>query len=217
MNAVARNSTTLRLACVGFAAEELAALRRLLGLLASHLPRQCVLVDAGAADLVMVNLDVAADLPGPRGAAVVGCSTKPKEHPSGTLYRPIRAYQLLALLSRNALRQPVAESAGAGDDERGTSRYRLRLWPAQAVGWSHEWWMVMATIRRAHHGVDDIADRTGVARDTVRRCIAELERLQALDREQLQDRHAPAAVPVARDAGWRTLAARVGRVLGFAR
>jgi len=205
----------LRLGCRGFAEDEIAALRRLLALLQSHLPRRWALARADEAPaLTIVNLDAepatCAD-----GASVVGCALRPKLHAHGTLYRPIRAYQLLSLLGGFQARgeDPALDDAPGRFD---AWRYRLRSWPAQAMGWPRDWWTVMAAIRGVHRSPAEIAAQTGLAHDVVAACLTELGRLSAVDAEA-----APAAAPAlparARATHWRELSRRVGQILGFAR
>ena len=216
--------TALRIACHGLADEEVAALRRLLGLIQSHLPQPCALAARGEApDVLMVNLD--ADLaPANTGsAAVVGCSLRPRLHPEGTLYRPIRAYQLLSLLtgfagpSKDAT-AATADPAPASSEQRPVSRYRLRVWPAQAMDWPPKWWMVMSTIRSIPRTTQEIAVQTGVAVDVIEQCIVELEKLGAIECESVQvETHESAPTPPVVDQRWRALTRRVGQILGFAR
>lgn len=210
------HSSTLRIACRGFADDEVAALRRLLGLLQSHLPRPWALVGgAEAADVLVVNLDADRASADAGGTTMVGCALKPGRHPAGTLYRPIRAYQLLALLSGHCT--PSAPQP-ADTDHAGVDgwRYRLRTWPAKAMEWPHEWWEVMAAIRGAHHSPAEIAVHTGVAMETVCCCVGELARLDALDREPAFVHADVPAAPV-QATRWRALTQRVGQILGFAR
>jgi len=217
------HSTALRIACHGLADEEVAALRRLLGLIQSHLPQPCALAARGEApDVLMVNLDVDLAPANTGSAAVVGCSLKPRQHPEGTLYRPIRAYQLLSLLT--GFIGPSKDMSASTDDpapslpeERQVSRHRLRVWPAQAMDWPPKWWLVMSTIRSVPRTTEEIAAQTGVAVDVIGQCIAELEKLGAIECESVQVEAREAAPPPVADRRWRALTRRVGQILGFAR
>src|SRR5690606_31719516 len=64
--------------------------------------------DPRDADLCLVSLDTGAAPPG--GARRVGCAARPREFPKGTLYRPLRVPQLLAVLSETS--RALAESGG---------------------------------------------------------------------------------------------------------
>lgn len=206
----------LRLGCRGFADDEIAALRRLLALIQSHLPRRWALAQADESpELTIVNLDAE---PATRadGASVVGCALRPKQHAHGTLYRPIRAYQLLSLLGG-------FQPRGDGRTVDGTTdrvdawRYRLRSWPAQAMGWPRDWWSVMAAIRGVHRSGAEIAAQTGLAHDVVAACLTELDRLSAVDAEAVTAAAAPSPPVRERATHWRELSRRVGQMLGFAR
>lgn len=213
----------LRIACHGLADEEVAALRRLLGLIQSHLPQPCTLAERGEApDVLMVNLDTNPAPENTGSAAVVGCSLKPKQHPQGTMYRPIRAYQLLSLLTgfvgaSKGAPTPTA-AAPAPSEQRPVWRYRLRVWPAQAMDWQPKWWMVMSTIRSIPRTTEEISVQTGVAVDVIEQCIVELEKLGAIERESAHvETHEAAPAPPIADHRWRALTRRVGQILGFAR
>jgi hypothetical protein len=215
MNAFTHPSA-LRIACRGLADEEVAALRRLLDLLQSHLPQRWTLAGSGdPADMLVVNLDADRVPADPGHGAVVGCALKPRQHPEGTLYRPIRAYQLLSLLTRFGA---SSKSAGAAvvveSADRDAWRYRLKLWPAQAMNWPAEWWAVMSAIRGLHRTPEEIEVQTGIALGTIRQCLAELSRLDAVDREQagVDEENAVPPLP-ASGTRWRALTRRVGQIL----
>jgi len=209
-------SSALRIACQGLADDEIAALRRLLGLLQSHLSRPWALARGSEpADVVVVNLDAGRAPPVNANAAVVGCSTKPRQHPEGTLYRPIRAYQLLSLLSELGSRPAAPETARPAQEQ--ACRYRLKHWPAQAMNWTPDWWAVMAAIRGVQRTPEEIVAQTGVPVETVRLCLAQLARSDALEREVLAASAPSDAAAANVNTRWRALTRRVGQVLGFAR
>lgn len=204
-------SRTFRVACAHFSPEELEATRRLLGLLGTHLKRRWMLAEAGeSADVVLLNLDQHAAADFDRRAALAGCSQRPREHPAGTLHRPLRGYELLALLNKEA---PAAQSSATPAVAEAAARYRLRCWPYEANGWDVMQWRIMAAMRRTYRSVQELAVHTGATPDQVQRCIDAVSRLGALERAI--DRQPATTTP--RPAGLRGLAVRVGAILGFSR
>lgn len=218
MSQLVTQATSFRLACSNFSAEEMEAVRRLLHLLTGNLRNPWVLVGAmESPNVVIQNLDVAA-VDRNIHASVVGCAAKPKLHPSGTLYRPVRGYELLALLNREAPQPPEAARpvVVSPAEHQGAWRYRLKSWPLAASEWPRERWAVMAAIRRVYRGEAELAMRTGVSANEIRACIETLSKLDLLDREP-ERRAAPRADHAPVHNGWRGLAAKVGHMLGFAR
>ncbi len=209
MSKTPTSSARVKIHCANLGEDEVGALRRLLNLLASHLRYPWELVeDLAGAHLVILNVDDVAHPTLATAARVVGCSAKPSNHPEAKLHRPLRAYELLAVLSdiRPTAAEPAAENEGR--------RYRLREWPLDLGAWNRNQTTVMAAITREASDVSAIALRTGVAQEEVVDC------LQALQREGLVDceRDASPPVHVAQTQGrWHHLATRVGQLLGFRR
>lgn len=215
MTTPARPNDILRIACRHFSADDVAALRRLLVLLEPHLKRRWALADGDAGDLLFVNLDAAHACMPEGGLNVVGCATKPRLWPEGTLHRPLRPAGVLAALSAYHEAEPVGAPIAAGGEGSPQLRYRMRSWPLHFSQWPQPWWAVLAAINHTPRSVADIAAQVGIAESEVRRCLAELER------EALLECHTE---PVARVGiehtahnGWRSLVARVGLRLGFGR
>lgn len=207
-------SRALRIRCHDFAREDVDGLRSLLGLLKDYLKQACVVTDVGPADLVFVNLDRPAAAPDYPGARLVGCAVKPRLQAAGSIHRPFRAAEVLAVLSE--LSSACATDEREAIDEEGNEwRYRLRCWPVEFAHWSRESWRVMATITRRHCSLQEIATRTGMARKEVASVLCLLRRMDLLDR--LVERRALPRVDESLVPGWRGLAARVGQLLGFAR
>lgn len=205
----------IRIRCHGFPREDVDALRSLLGLLRDYLRQPCLVVDDEPSDLVFVDLDHAVGEPDATpGARVVGCAVKPRLRARGTIHRPFRAAEVLAVLSElTAGGTDVAAGTAAG--EGGEWRYRLRLWPLGFEQWPRESWKVMAAIARRHCSVPEIAARTGLAPSEIAARVAQLRKLELLD--TLVERRALVRDPETNSPSWRGLAARVGQLLGFAR
>lgn len=207
--------STIRIHCTNLCDDEVAALRRLLGLLSNHLRFPCeVIADPVAADLVLLNVDLpGGDTPGFGPARVIGCALKPTAHPAARIHRPLRAYELLAVLSEV---QPVAVPAGSLAPSHGHDRrYSLREWPLDLGAWSRDQIAIMAAISGDTRTAQAIALRTGYALTLVQTCLDELLRQGLAD----QEASAPTSIPVAvaPHRGWQKLARRVGQILGFGR
>ncbi len=214
MAAAVPPNRTLRIRCHRFSREDVDGLRSLLGLLGSYLKQPCTVIDAGPADLVFVNLDDPAAGAEASDACVVGCALKPRLKAAGSIHRPFRAAEVLAVLSEVAVSSD-SEGRDGLEDEGNEWRYRLRCWPVEFAHWSRESWRVMATITRRHCSLHEIATRTGLARNEVAGVLRRLRTMDLLDR--LVERRALPRADQTLVAGWRGLAARVGQLLGFAR
>jgi hypothetical protein len=204
----------LKIHCGNLAVEEVGALRRLLNLLASHLRYPWELVgDLTTADLVILNVDQ----PGAPGTAataarVIGCAAKPSAHPDAKVHRPLRAYELLAVLSEIKPRDtPQPQIDKHADDW----RYKLRSWPLDLAAYGRDQLTVMAAITREYRCASELAIRTGVAVEIVNDCLQELSRLGLLEREPEQRRLR--RVDPQELGRWHSLANRVGQLLGFRR
>lgn len=201
----------LRVACVGFARNEVDALRSLLGLLAPYVKRRCLVVDENEADLTLVNLD-SAPLPSATAAAapVVGCALRPREHAKGTIHRPLRAAQVLAVLS---------EIAAAGDGRQEPAedptllwRFRLHGWPLDFAALPRSWWRIYASLAGETRSVAEISTHVGLVAGEVERAV------RMLGQRGLIERTVDRVVTTGRAQtrrGWRDLASRVGLLLGF--
>jgi len=205
----------LRIACHQFSQAEVEALRSLLGLLATYLRHPWeVGVDATAAAIVLVNLDHPEPTPVLAPGRLVGCAVKPRLKPAGCIHRPLRAAEILALLS-----EPVAASAPRGTAEsepvHAARRYRLSAWPLDFTSWSRDAWRVLGAMTREHLGLDEITARTGVDAAEVRRTLDALCALGLVD--TVVERHAVRRPHGPLRAGWRSLASRVGQLFGVAR
>lgn len=205
-----RARTTLLIACANFSQAELDALRSLLGLVRPYLRQHWEITPASEADVVLCNVDQPGAVK-PRGGHVVGCAQKPRLHPAGTIHRPLRVPELLAVLTEAGARVPAAplEELAEGGVEWSHS---LHAWPLDFESWPRPWWRVLALLSRGRHRVPEIAERTGLAVAEVERCIGRLQQRGLLQRHA--ERRHTAATPPAR--GWRGLAHRVGQLLGFA-
>lgn len=205
-----------RLACPNFGADEIKALRSMFSLLQQHLKQPWEIVQDEEADLLIVNLDSGPPGSLPPEVPVIGCALKPRQHPSGTLHRPLRAGELLALLTEQAGVVPVAAVAPPSIDGLAERRFRLLAWPAGFEQWPSGWHRVLAAISRGARSPADIAAATGVAVAEVGRCLDTLERDGLVDVVVFQPRP-DAQAPAPRAGRWSGLAARVGLLLGFPR
>lgn len=213
MNIGLRRPEVFRLACPNFSAAEVDVLRSLLGLLQPYLKQSWEIADATTADVVLINLDHPVGLSQTTGSALVGCAQRPRLHPAGTLHRPLRVPELLALLTdagARALPQKSPEPADTGESTI-EWRYGLRSWPLDFLDWPRSAWRVLAIITRARHSVGEIADRAGLPLSEVESHIARLQRIDLIDR--FGEPRAPARPP--NSGNWRGLARRVGQLLGF--
>lgn len=207
-------AVALRLACHQFAESEVEALRSLLRLLAPHLRRPCDVVPASAdgVALLLVNLDHPEPQPPPLGPRCVGCAVKPRLKPVGCIHRPLRAAELLALLSEAAPAPTPALPIAAAPDVPAL-HFRLRAWPLDLTDWSPRHWRALATITRLPLDAHEIARRSGLPPEEVERLLQRLADQALLERTVQRTPVAPSATQPA----WRNLAARVGQLFGFAR
>lgn len=211
MTAHADPVSAFTLACPNFTADELEATRRLLQLLGTHLKHPWRLSEsADVADVVVLNLDGNIHVEFNRQATITGCSRRPRQHQGGTLHRPLRGYELLALLNREGQARSATTVASAASD----ARYRLRFWPYESNHWHRSRWLVMACLRHAYHSAAEVAQRSGVPQREVTQCLDALQRIGALDSDIRSDRPHRAAMRPQRGA-LRAIAAKVGAILGF--
>lgn len=211
------------LGCQNFSDEEVAALRRLLTLLSSHLKDEWEIRLNAETDLCLANVDSGERVEPTPHVPMIGCALKPRLHGNASLHRPLRAAELLAVLSEyaeqrsGALPLHVAERAHA---ELGfETRFQLRAWPLEFPQWPTDWWRILASINRCPRSLADICANTGLCETEVERCLDLLQRMQLLDR--LADRRVPMRGTVAVHShpsrAWRSFAAKLGQMLGFAR
>lgn len=152
----------------------------------------------------------------PSGMNVVGCATKPRQHAAGTIHRPFRGYQILALLKEAERRAQQADAGAAvqtleADDSR---IFKLNLWPVQFRQWPRDWWRVLAALRKQALTIGQLAEQTGVARTEVARCLDALLALNGVSVTFNLAGMQAARRPLARQGLW----ARIGsRVVGLLR
>ncbi len=203
-----------RLCCAGFSEADRASLRCLLGLLTPYLRPPWELVDAPAlADLCLVRLDGEAPLAvsHPRQA---GCARHPREFAAGTLHRPLRAPQLLALLSATG-EELSAPAPRQGPDGSAHTMPPLRLlaWPLNAECGPRLRLHVLAALSAGPATVDALAARVGASVQEVAGFIEPLCRDGLLVADARIAAPVPPPPPVA--SGWRAFMAGLGRRLGF--
>lgn len=206
-----------RLACPNFGADEIKALRSMFSLLQQHLKQPWEIVQDAEADLLIVNLDSGSPGSLPPEVPVIGCALKPRQFPSGTLHRPLRAGELLALLTEQAGQAPApAEPRRPASQSLAERRFRLLAWPAGFEQWPAGWHRVLAAIARDARAPADIAARTGVPVAEVGRCLDQLE--SDLLVEVVVFHPGPDAKATVPSTGrWSALVTRVGLLLGFQR
>ncbi|TWI11978.1 MarR family transcriptional regulator [Aerolutibacter ruishenii] len=204
-----------RILCPNFNDDEVKALRSLCELLRKHLKHPWQVVTHGEADLLLVNLDAGWAPPQVPTVPLVGCALRPRAHPVGTIHRPPRAAELLAVFSEFI---PTTDAAGAArtqdvlDAGQVDDRYVLLGWPLDFERWPPSWRRVLAALSRSSASMDEIAQCTGLTPVDIGRCIAMLDRQGLVERQRL------AAAPVVRAQGrWKGLSERVGHLLGFSR
>jgi hypothetical protein len=218
MASIFQRDRVFRVACHQFAPGEIEALRSLLHLLRDYLKREWQVVDnLEVADIVLVNLDHPQPKPLKTQIQQVGCAQKPRLKRSGCIHRPLRAAEVLAVLSEAAAACDEAVTGQRGHSADGSEafRYRLRAWPLEFHHWPRESWSVLAALTRSHASAKEVALRVGLPLVEVERTLAMLKKMQLLD--CLVERRALPRVDVGAMRGWRGLAGRVGQLLGFAR
>ncbi len=209
-----------RLTTRGFTDEEKSSLRSLLGLLRPYLRGEWSLVEHDSAHLCLVRLDAPEPVEAP-GGRWIGCALRPREFAAGTLHRPLRAAQILNALNdaveTDTARQdvpapaPVANPAAVPQAAM-SGRLRLVGWPLDFDRGPSDRIHMLAAMTAGPLHFDELADRTSVARGTLRGWLQELHDagLVACDQLATQD-----VAPAPASLGWRALIARVGHRLGF--
>jgi hypothetical protein len=207
---------TLRIACPNFSAEEIGALRRLLGLLEQYLTRNWIVVDEHPGNVYFVNVDLAGgaeviDLPA--GSRVVYCALRPRLHGKDAIHRPLRASEVLAILTEESVssdRQATGQVV-QGDVE---WRFQLRAWPVDLEKWPLIWWKIFASISDTARSVGEIVGCVGTEEEEVNRCIAALVGAELIIKSAKRDTRNVPRNDISR-ARWKGLATRVGQLLGF--
>jgi len=216
------NGRPLRISCPNFAREEVDALKSLVGLLKPYLKRPFA-VDGGViGDIRFVNLDNGGEVAG--GDAIgrtVGCATRPRMHGSGTIHRPWRVSEVLAVLSEAAndannaaaaRREASAAAPQTADNVEWT--FRLRVWPLAFEQLPKRSWRVLASITHEPLSVAEIAARTELEQAEVDQYLQMITAQGALERLAAPV-VASSAAPAPQVSKWRSLAGRIGRILGF--
>ena len=212
-----------RLFCAGFSEADRASLGSLMGLLAPYLRMPWELVDTPArADLCLVRLDGEASSTLSH-ARLVGCAQHPRQHAPGTLHRPLRAAQLLALLSETGAELATSKSASASapmpaphaPTERVCSLPLLRLlaWPLDAEDGPPLRLQALAALSAGATTTEALAECIGAT-------VGEIEAItEALSREGLLTWNERSLVtvrsPPPAPPGWRGFMAGLGRRLGL--
>ncbi|MGO4700554.1 hypothetical protein [Dyella sp. 2RAB6] len=208
----------LRIACPNFSAEELGALRSILGLLKPYLKHAWV-VDAAVLeaalpiDVCLINVDhPGAPAVPPGNLRVIGCSSRPRNHPRGTLHRPLRPPQILALLSEAGSRV-LGERQYADATPSLEWSYRLTAWPRDLGDWPKSWWRVLASISAGALPLPRIAERTELPSRYVELCIERLRAAGLVERVPRVREAAAAPTSVIQEQGerrrWSGLAGRI--------
>ncbi|PJK10165.1 hypothetical protein CO614_02675 [Lysobacteraceae bacterium NML120232] len=218
----------LVIVCLNFPVDEVQSARGLLKVLGNFLPRRCEIADQGEGDLYLLNLD--AENPQntpPEGAHVVGCSMKPRDHAPGTIHRPIRPSAMLAVVSDFVEKSPGA-APKPGKTEKKTEEPRNLEWSYQLLSWpldfqqmSMQSWRVLAFLSRYRANIPQISKATGLPENEVSSIVRQLTDIGSIERSA-NNPNTPAstfaegdAEPAAPPKGWRKLASRMGKLLGF--
>ena len=209
MNNPFNRTQELRLACPNFSASEVDALRCLLQLIKPYLKQHWEVVDSAGADLFVVNMDLPQPAV-PTGIPVVGCAQRPRLHAMGTLHRPLRVAEVLALLTEVGAKNLPATTTAADGNLGIEWHYELRAWPLDFQQWPRAAWRVLAIMSGATRSVAEIANHAGLPNDEVERYIAMAQRADLVNR--YGERR---TLPLQATQNWRGLATRVGQLLGF--
>lgn len=206
-----------RLACPNFGADEIKALRSMFSLLKPYLKQEWEIVHDADADLLIFNLDAGPPAPAAGPVRVVGCALKPRLHGRGTLHRPLRAAELLALLAElgDGTPEPSARVAPPASAGLALPHHRLLGWPAEFEQWPLPCQRVLAAISRGARSQAGIVDLVGASADQVADCLGRLQARGLLETTLVH--LPPVNVPQPPPGRWVGLAARVGALLGFAR
>lgn len=220
----------LVIVCLNFPNDEVQSARGLLKLLDNFLPRRCEIADQGEGDIYLMNLD--AETPTaypPEGGHVVGCSIKPRNHAPGTIHRPIRPSAMLAVVSDFVEKSPSETQGAPGKTEKKPETapgglewdYQLRSWPLDFQQMPMQSWRLMAFLSRHRATLPQIVKATGLAESEVTNLIRQLSDIGCIERNA-SNPNTPAATfsqgddePATPPKGWRKLASRMGKLLGF--
>ena len=213
----------LRIACPNFSAEELGALRSILGLLKPYLKHAWIVdavvpEDAAPPELCLINVDhPGAPAVPPGHQRVIGCSSRPRKHPGSMLHRPLRPPEILALLSETGSRV-LGERRYTDATPSLEWSYRLAAWPCDLADWPKSWWRVLASIAAEALPLPRIAERTELPSRYVELCIERLRTAGLLERTP-RVREAAAVQAMVQEqevrSRWSGLANRILRRFGL--
>lgn len=210
--------TPLAIACPNFTAEEKQSVRALLRVLHNFLPVPCEVTEQSIGDITLVNLDAdAAPVTLPEGAFVIGCASKPREHPPRTIHQPVRPSSLLALVSDYMETSPQHRAHRTAEGQAKLEwSYQLKAWPLDFQSLPREHWRVLAYLSRRNAHLREITYATGLAPQVIDACLRHLLEQGLLKRSAHTQTPAP-ATSVAAPSGWRRLANRISMMWGGAR
>ncbi|WP_217990248.1 hypothetical protein [Pseudomonas indica] len=212
----------LSVTCLLFDEDQLKALLSILPLIRKYLDREWQ-VDtdpSSVSDVVVVNLDDSAG--GPllealvgKGVHAVGCARHPRLHVAGTLHRPFRGYEVLALLQEGERRafDRSRSRPSRRDLESEVRRFALAEWPAEFREWPKEWWRVLAAIRTHCLSTAQIAQRCDLPEAEVMACLDILQERKAVS-VRVDIEILDSAKGGRRPGFWRRIGARVSDLLG---
>ncbi|MDO5609379.1 MAG: hypothetical protein Q4G62_01125 [Pseudomonadota bacterium] len=210
--------TPLAIACPNFTTEEKQSVRALLRVLHNFLPVPCEVTEEPSGDITLVNLDAdAAPVTLPEGAFVIGCASKPREHPPRTIHQPVRPSSLLALVSDYMETSPQRKAYHPANGQTKLEwSYQLKAWPLDFQSLPREYWRVLAYLSRHNAHLREITYATGLAPHVIDTCLRHLLEQDLLKRSAHTQTPAPAA-NVAAPSGWRRLANRISMMWGGTR
>lgn len=211
-----------RICAIGFSDADRASLACLLRLLEPRLSQAWEVVEhPSRADLCLVRLD-GEGIPAISHHRVVGCAHRPQLWPPGTLHRPLRATQLLALLSEQTV---AADEPDSDPHAAHLRRQPLRLleWPLELDELSALQLDVLAALSAGPWTLDALAIRVNASISDVAEVLGGLRAKGVLQADVMPEvatpvaDHPPArkASPAAAIPGWRVFMAGLGQRLGL--
>lgn len=201
-----------RVACIRFSADEVNALRSLLGLLDPYLRQDWEITDPDQADLVLARVDDVDDAGGIAGdKPLVGCARRPREHASPSIHRPLRASEILTVLNEFGEPDEDGDDAAMPEDTRADAPWRLTFWPLDYEAYPPAWHQALAALTARTMSTRELVACTGMQRVEADRCLAALRACGAL----VSTSTAASPRPDAPSEGWRQFISGIGRKLGL--
>lgn len=167
------------LTCLLFDEEHGRALTSIMSMIGQYLRYSWRVTDevSHRSNVIFVNLDhpgaPALLAAAGEGRRVVGCALRPRMHAAGTVHRPFRPYEVLAVLKE--AEDGILDSNSNEALTDASRLYKLVRWPDEFREWPKAWWRILAVIRKRALSVSQIASETGVAEQAVGECLEILQ------------------------------------------